>query len=77
MRRAKITSAEDLKNLPEDEWVHIPEGLPAEFVDDDVKVEEGRLLITLPERAIQRFGLSGDQRLQARYSRGRLVVEKG
>ncbi len=76
MRRARIESAEDLRGLPEDGWVHIPEGIRAEFVDDDVKVEEGRLLIALPRRAAKRFRLTGGERLQARYSRGRLVVER-
>lgn len=76
MRREKVESAEDLFALPQGEWVHLPEGIRAEFVDDDVKVEGGRLSIALPARAAKRFRLSSGERLLARYSRGRLVVER-
>jgi hypothetical protein len=76
MRKVKIESVADFDALPEDEWVEVPKGVKVDLVFDDMRVEDGKILIRLPPSIVKQFKASRGRRLKARITGRQLVVEK-
>lgn len=78
MRKVEIKSAEDIKALPFDEWVEVPNGFDIDFIDveDDVQVRDNKILVTLPENVTKKLRLSKKDKFTAVYSGRKLIIEK-
>ena len=76
MKRVRIRSVEDLEALPEDEWVKVIGGINAKWVEEpEIEVDGETLIVPLPPRIRRQFKLGKGEVLQARISRGNLIVE--
>ena len=71
MRKVEIESVEDLEALPEDEWVEVPEGLHAKFVES-IDRENNKLTIVLPEEVAKRI----ENRLFTSFDEGKIVIRE-
>ncbi len=78
MQKVEIHNIDDIKALPFDEWVEVPDGFDVDFIDieDDIQVRDNKILITLPESVAKKFKLSEKDRFKAVYSDQKLIVEK-
>ena len=78
MRKVEIKSVEDMKALPFDEWVEVPDGFDIDFIDveDDGRVRDNKILVTLPESVTKKLRLSKKNKFTAVYSDRKLIIEK-
>lgn len=76
MRRVKIESVEDLDALPEGEWVHVPEGIKADWSYEGFEVTGKGLDITLPTSVAKQLRSLRGKRLRATLKGRHLIVEK-
>ncbi len=76
MKRVRICPAEDLDDLPEGEWVEVVGSLHAKFVDPPIRTEGGDLIVGLPKEVRRQFKGGAAADLQARISKGSLIVTR-
>ena len=76
MRKVKIETLADVRALPEDEWVFVPEGMKVEWGDEDFVVEEHRLEVTLPKEVSRKLRALKGKKLKASIRGRRLTVQR-
>jgi hypothetical protein len=76
MKRVRIRSAEELDALPEGEWVEVVGGMNVRFIDETLRPQKDKLVVPLSKAAAAQFAPRRGERLTARVSKGKLIVER-
>ena len=77
MKRRRTESFEDVLRATGPAWEELPDGFDLVIRDAPVQAERDRLTITLPHGAVKAFKPRTGDRLHARVSRGKLIIERG
>jgi hypothetical protein len=74
MRKVRIRSMEDFDALPEGEWFEVRGGMKRKAGRAAIRIEDDHLVVPLPREVQAQFKASRGERLEARVSKGTLIV---
>jgi hypothetical protein len=76
VKKVRIESVEDIEALPEGEWVRVPAGIKADWIDDDFTVSGNGLEIQLPPAIAKQLRAEHGTRFRATLRGKRLIVKR-
>jgi hypothetical protein len=76
IRSVRIETVEDIEAIPEGEWVHVPAGIKAEWLEPDEDEADGGFEIRLPASVARRLRLRQGTKFYATLRGNRLLLKK-